>query len=136
MENTWIQIVNEIVQVVVAPLIGILSVQVVRLITKKMNSMAYESKNETLTKYILMLKDTIVDCVEATNQTFVDAIKESGEFTPENQKLAFEKTLKAVMDILSDDAKNYLSEACGDFDAYVAALIESTVKRVKEGTIV
>ena len=46
-----------------------------------------------------MLKDTVVDCVEATNQTFVDSIKESGEFTPEAQKVAFERTLNTVMDI-------------------------------------
>lgn len=73
----------------------------------------------------------VVDCVEATNQTFVDSIKESGEFTPEAQKVAFERTLNTVMDILSDDAKTYLTEAFGDLEAYITALIESTVKRVK-----
>lgn len=62
-------------------------------------------------------------------------IKASGEFTPEAQKAAFEKTLHAVTDILSEDAKEYLSEAFGDLEGYITALIEATVKRVKNDSV-
>ena len=62
-------------------------------------------------------------------------IKASGEFTPEAQKAAFEKTLHAVTDILSEDAKEYLTEAFGDLEAYITALIEATVKRVKNDSV-
>lgn len=62
-------------------------------------------------------------------------IKASGEFTPEAQKAAFEKTLNAVTDILSEDAKEYLTEAFGDLEEYITALIEATVKRVKNGSV-
>mgnify|MGYP001027839912 CR=1 FL=1 len=96
METTWITLLNEIMQTVVVPLMGILTVFLIKVIREKMDAAAKDTKNETLAKYILMLKETVVDCVEATNQTFVDAIKASGEFTPEAQKAAFEKTLNAV----------------------------------------
>ena len=96
METTWITLLNEIMQTVVVPLMGILTVFLIKVIREKMDAAAKNTKNETLAKYILMLKETVVDCVEATNQTFVDAIKASGEFTPEAQKAAFEKTLNAV----------------------------------------
>lgn len=96
METTWITLLNEIMQTVVVPLMGILTVFLIKVIREKMDAAAKNTKNETLAKYILMLKETVVDCVEATNQTFVDAIKASGEFTPEAQKAAFEKTLHAV----------------------------------------
>lgn len=99
METTWITLLNEIMQTVVVPLMGILTVFLIKVIREKMDAAAKNTKNETLAKYILMLKETVVDCVEATNQTFVDAIKASGEFTPEAQKAAFEKTLRAVTDI-------------------------------------
>ena len=135
MEMNWVQFLNEILQTVVVPLMGILTVWFVKLISQKMSTLAKESKSDVMAKYILMLKETVVDCVEATNQTFVDAIKASGEFTPEAQKAAFEKTLHAVTDILSDDAKAYLTEACGDLEAYITALIEATVKRVKSGAV-
>lgn len=131
METTWITLLNEIMQTVVVPLMGILTVFLIKVIREKMDAAAKNTKNET----ILMLKETVVDCVEATNQTFVDAIKASGEFTPEAQKAAFEKTLHAVTDILSEDAKEYLSEAFGDLEGYITALIEATVKRVKNGSV-
>ena len=132
METTWITLVNEILQTVVVPLMGVLTVFLIKVIREKMDAAAKDTRNETLAKYILMLKETVV---EATNQTFVDAIKASGEFTPEAQKAAFEKTLHAVTDILSEDAKEYLSEAFGDLEGYITALIEATVKRVKNGSV-
>lgn len=136
METTWITLVNEILQTVVVPLMGVLTVFLIKVIREKMDAAAKDTRNETLAKYILMLKETVVDCVEATNQTFVDAIKASGEFTPEAQKAAFEKTLHAVTDdILSEDAKEYLTEAFGDLEGYITALIEATVKRVKNGSV-
>lgn len=49
-----------------------------------MDAAAKNTKNETLAKYILMLKETVVDCVEATNPGLsLMRIKASGEFTPE-----------------------------------------------------
>lgn len=41
-----------------------------------------------------------------------------------------------MTDILSEDAKVYLSEAFGDLEGYITALIEATVKRVKNGSVV
>ena len=66
METTWITLLNEIMQTV-------LTVFLIKVIREKMDAAAKNTKNETLAKYILMLKETVVDCVEATNQTFVDA---------------------------------------------------------------
>lgn len=37
--------------------------------------------------------------------------------------------------ILSEDAKEYLTEAFGDLEEYITALIEATVKRVKNGSV-
>ena len=73
METTWITLLKEIMQTVVVPLMGILTVFLIKVIREKMDAAAKNTKNETLAKYILMLKETVVDCVEATNQTFVDA---------------------------------------------------------------
>lgn len=75
METTWITLLKEIMQTVVVPLMGILTVFLIKVIREKMDAAAKNTKNETLAKYILMLKETVVDCVEATNQTFVDAIR-------------------------------------------------------------
>lgn len=78
-----------------------------------------------------LLQDTVISCVIATNQTYVDALKEQGKFDAEAQKIAFQKTYDAVMQILTEDAVKYLNEALGDLDKYVNTMIESQVNLQK-----
>ena len=121
-----------IFQVVLIPLLGILTKYLVALISQKIKEMTDAKDDATYTKYMNMLRDTITDCVIATNQTYVDSLKKEGKSDAEAQKKAFEKTYAAVMAILTDDAKNYLTEIVGDLDGYVSNLIESNVKTSKE----
>ena len=90
-----------------------------------------KNDNDLYDKYFDLLETTITDCVIATNQTYVDALKQEGKFDAEAQKIAFQKTYEAVMSILTEDAKEYLIHALGDFDAFVNAKIEANVKAGK-----
>jgi division/cell wall cluster transcriptional repressor MraZ len=53
-------------------------------------------------------------------------------FDVEAQKEAFNMTLNAVMSILSDDAKDYLSEVFGDLNSYITSQIEASVNMNKK----
>ena len=75
-----------------------------------------------------MLDKTITECVIATNQTYVETLKKEGKFDAEAQKKAFEETKNAVLTILSEDAKKYLSNAIGDLQVYMTKKIEAEVK--------
>jgi hypothetical protein len=75
-----------------------------------------------------MITTTVINCVIATNQTYVDSLKASGSFDAEAQKIAFNKTLQAVTDILSEEAKKYIVETFGDLTLYLTQLIEAQVK--------
>ena len=74
-----------------------------------------------------MLAVTIENCVIATNQTYVEALKAAGKFDAEAQKTAFNMTKNAVMAILSDEAKKYLETAVGDLNEYITQQIEAAV---------
>lgn len=78
-----------------------------------------------------MLEDTIIQCVLATTQTYVENLKKEGAFDADAQKIAFTKTYTNVMKIFSDEAKEYLTEALGDLEAYVYNRIEANVKLTK-----
>ena len=60
------------------------------------------------------MNKTVTNCVIATNQTYVDALKDKNAFTAEAQKEALQKTYTAIMNILSADAITYLTNATGD----------------------
>lgn len=79
-----------------------------------------------------MIVDTVTRCVIATNQTYVDALKEEGSFDKEAQEIAFQKTFNAVMAILSEDMKQYIIETFGDLQVYLFQLIEAQVAQEKK----
>ena len=109
------------------PLLGVLTAYIVKLINKKSETMQAETDNEIYKKYIALLDETIVKCVIATNQTYVDALKDKNAFDAAAQKEAFNRTYDAVMSILSVEAKTYLENAVGDLTAYVTKTIEAQV---------
>ena len=125
-----------IFQVCLIPLLAILTKYLVAWIQVKTKELTDTKDNEMFTKYMTLLSDTVIDCVVATNQTYVNTLKEQGKFDAEAQKEAFNKTYEAVMRILTDDAKKYLSEVLGDLDLYINTMIESQVNFQKQGTSV
>ena len=125
------EIVIQIIQVCVIPLLGILTKYLVDYLTAKRNEINSKTDNETAQKYTNMIYQTVVDCVIATNQTYVDSLKKSGSFDEAAQKEAFNRTMNAIMTILSDDAKDYITEATGDLNTYLTQLIEAEVNKRK-----
>ena len=125
------EIVIQIIQVCVIPLLGILTKYLVDYLTAKRNEINSKTDNETAQKYTNIIYQTVVDCVIATNQTYVDSLKKSGSFDEAAQKEAFNRTMNAIMTILSDDAKEYITEATGDLNTYLTQLIESEVNKRK-----
>ena len=125
------EIVIQIIQVCVIPLLGILTKYLVDYLTAKRNEINSKTDNETAQKYTNMIYQTVVDCVIATNQTYVDSLKKSGSFDEAAQKEAFNRTMSAIMTILSDDAKEYITEATGDLNTYLTQLIEAEVNKRK-----
>lgn len=125
------ELLVQIFQVCIIPLLGILTKYLIDFLNTKRQEINNSIDNETAIKYNDMIFSTVTDCVIATNQTYVEALKAQGAFDAEAQKIAFQKTLEAVLSILTDDAKEYIKEAFGDITVYLTTLIESSVNKNK-----
>ena len=123
----WLNLLTQIFEVCIIPLLAVLTTYIVKYIQVKSAEITEKTDNVIADKYTVMLADTITACVLATNQTYVEALKKQGSFDAEAQKVAFNMTLNAVMEILSEDAKEYLSEAFGDLNYYITSQIEAFV---------
>lgn len=121
------ELIAQIFEVCIIPLLGVLTAFFVKWVNVKTTEIADTRKNETEKKYINMLNNTISDCVIATTQTYVDALKKQGAFDAEAQKAAFTMTYEAVVKLLTDEATEYLNEAVGDLNLYITQKIESEV---------
>ena len=123
----YMEMLQKIFEVCIIPLLGVLTTYLVLFIKQKSKELQETTDNELYKKYIELLQDTIVRCVIATNQTYVEALKNKNAFDKEAQEHAFKMTYDAVMSILTDDAKVYLSNVFGDLEVYITKLIEAEV---------
>ena len=127
-----LMLLQQIFEVCIVPLLGILTAFLIQYINTKKAEISTNVDNKLADKYINMLADTITKCVIATNQTYVDSLKDKEVFTVEAQKEAYQKTMDAVMAILSDEAKTYLTNTFGDLETYLQTQIEATVSANKK----
>lgn len=123
----WTELIVDIFQVCIIPLLGVLTTFFVKWVNAQSMKIQTDIDDATLKKYMDMLTQTISDCVIATNQTYVESLKQQGKFDLDAQKEAFNLTKDAVMAILSKEAQVYLSTAVGDLNAYIAKKIEAEV---------
>lgn len=127
----WMILLQQIFEVCVVPLLGVLTCFLVNYIKAKTAELNTNNSNELLSKYLTMLSDTVCDCVIATNQTYVEALKNKNAFDAEAQKVAFEMTYNAVIKVLSAEATEYLTSIYGDLSVYITNMIEAEVNRNK-----
>ena len=121
------ELLQKIFEVCIIPLLGVLTTYLVVFIRNKTDQLKKETDNELYQKYMEMLSETITNCVIATNQTYVEALKNKNAFDAAAQKEAFNRTYNAVMSIISQDAMDFLNEVVGDLDTYIRKTIEAQV---------
>jgi hypothetical protein len=127
MQIDWLNILGQVFEIIVFPALSAAALYFITWIKAKKDELKAKTNNETSKKYLDMLDKTITECVLATNQTYVESLKKEGNFTAEAQQKAFTMTKNAVLNILSAEAKEVLTEAFGDLNTYVNKQIEASV---------
>lgn len=127
----WLNILQQIFELCIIPLLAIITRSLVIYISTKKDELKSKTDNELAKKYLDLLNDTIANCVIATNQTYVEALKKGNAFTADAQKAAFEKTYQAVIATLSEEAQKYLPEVVGDLQTYITQKIEASINQNK-----
>lgn len=120
-------ILQQIFDLCLVPLLGIITGFLITLIQKKKNELMEKTKDKKIKRYIELLDDTIENCVKSINQTYVKELKGKNAFTEEAQKEAFNKCFDNVIKILSKDTLTYLEEVHGDLTTLITNKIESEV---------
>lgn len=100
---------------------------VVRFGVQLIRTKTSQIKNEELQGVI----DGIGDIVIMVSQTFVDSLKESGNFDKEAQAKAFDMAKTAALNGMSNSMKKYIDKYCGGLDEWLRIQIEAWVKKNK-----
>lgn len=124
-------LLQEIFFTCLLPLIGILCSYGIAFMQKKVKEMQANAQNELFNKYSDMLMGIVETCVIATNQTYVDELKEQGRFGPEEHDIAYHKTFDAIKSLLTEEMQKVLTEVYTDLDFYISQLIQEQVNVIK-----
>ncbi len=116
---------------VVTAAVPVLTTYAVGFIRKAGENAKAKTENETVKSYIQEITDAVSDAVEATNQTFVDALKGKGEFTETEWAEAAQKALDACLASLRPATLEFMRRTYKDVNGYLTTRIEAEVRRQK-----
>lgn len=128
----WLSIIQQIVEIAVIPALGILLSWLTTKIVEKLETDKKQKEAELAAAYLKELDALIINCVKATNQTFVDELKKQGSFDKAAQAQALDKTLDAIFGLLSEEAETHLTRLVGDLRKYIEEKVEASIEEVKK----
>jgi hypothetical protein len=88
-------------------------------------------ENETAEKYVNFAVDAVYTAVEQTMQTYVSALKKSGEWNEETAQIAFNNAKALALVTMGATAQKVIAEMAGDLDAWIDAKIEACTLELK-----
>jgi hypothetical protein len=118
------ELIQQIFELCIVPLLAVLTGYIVTWIKAKTAEIEQN-------KYTSLISDTIIQCVIATNQTYVEALKKEGKFDAEAQEKAFEITKQAVLAVLTNQARDFIEMTYGDVEAWLNQQIEASINTYK-----
>lgn len=124
-------LISDLLVAVVTVCVPIFTAYIVKAIQKAGDNAAADTEDLKVRGYIEEITAAITQAVSATSQTYVDALKENGEFTLEAQKEALQKSIETAKAILSPAALEFIDDVYGDFVEYVTPKIEAEVRKQK-----
>lgn len=125
------EFLKEIFLAVITAAVPVLTAYIVVCIRKVGNNAAANTENVKAKTYITEATEAIAASVAATNQTYVDALKNDGKFDANAQKEAAKKALTACLLSISPAAQEFIEAAYGDIKEYLTTRIEAEVRKQK-----
>ena len=125
------EFLKDILMVVITAAVPVLTAYIVVLIRKVGENAVANTESVKAKVYITEATEAIAAAVAATNQTYVDALKNAGKFDVEAQKQAAEKALTACLSSISPAVLRFIDSAYGDIKEYLTTRIEAEVRKQK-----
>ena len=124
MNQILLNVLATVVTCIVLPLISFLGIK----LTQWLNTKIKNDKGKALMEQAV---DIIINAVRSVFQTYVESLKNSGNFNKESQTIAFNLAKSLILKQLTDDAKNYISQNYGDLEEWIRNEIEASIYKLK-----
>lgn len=135
MNENMSAILTTIIQVVIIPAIPVLITFLVKFLKAKADETTTKIDNDLIRVYLQEATDAVLQAVVYTAQTYVDALKKQGKFDETAQKVAFAQAKDVALRLLTEEAKQMITDLYGDLTIWLDTKIEQTVNEQKTFTI-
>lgn len=126
------EFLSTLLQAVLIAAVPVISAFIGKGLTALSGYLSSKTENDTAKKYLTAAEEAAKKAVTYTSQTYVDALKNSGKFTKENQEEALKKAVEQAEKLLTAEARSFLEKAYGDLNAYLVSKIEAEVRVQKQ----
>lgn len=120
-----------LIQVVIIPAIPVLVTYLVKFLKAKADQATVKIDNELIRIYLNEATDAVLQAVTYTAQTYVDSLKKQGKFDKEAQEQAFNTAKDVALKLLTEEAKQMITDLYGDLTIWLDTKIEQTVNEQK-----
>lgn len=124
MDELLVNLIVTLVTAVILPILTAVGVYVVSLIKNKI-------KDTKLGNALAEAENLIFESVRSTYQTYVAALKEKDEFTPEKQRLALEKTINTIYELMPKEILKVLELFYPELKVWIINKIEACIDQLK-----
>lgn len=121
----------ELLWAVATAAIPVCAAYLVQFLRRKSAQIGAQTDSLTTRKLLDEVTAAVTTAVTYVSQTYVDALKQSGKFTPENQKIALDLAVERAKKLLTAEARDFLSAAYGSLNDYLVSMAEAEVRRQK-----
>lgn len=121
----------ELLQAVIIAAVPVCATFVCRGIAALAKYIAGQTDNALAEKYIEEVADAVQTAVALVNQTYVDSLKQAGTFDVDAQRRALAKAYTRAEELLTAEARDFLTRAYGDLDSYIISRVEAEVRAQK-----
>lgn len=129
--SVLLKAIIDLLSLVLIGVIPVLATKLIGFINTKILLAREAAKTENEKRILESIQKTVETVVNYVSQTFVDTLKNRGEFTPEEQAAALKMALEKVEEMLTDEAKEFIMANYGDLTEWLITIIEATVKTNK-----
>lgn len=120
-----------LLQAVILAIVPILSGYLIQFIRAKAADIKAGTTNEHILNAIFLIEEIVTKAVAFVQQTYVDNLKKDGNFSVEEQKIAFEKAYESIVQLVNDEQKELIESLFGNFSDWLTILIEAAVRKQK-----
>ena len=118
-----------LIQVVIIPAIPVLVTYLVKFLKAKAEQTTTKIDNE------MVRTDAVLQAVTYATQTYVESLKKQGKFDKAAQTQAFNTAKSVALKLLTEEAKQMITDLYGDLTVWLDTKIEQTVNEQKAFTL-